>query len=147
MPMRKIVWIVVALLVVAAGLAAWVRTTGVPAERHRLSGEMPGIGDHPEAGGFTAVRRAADPAAALARLERAILATPRTERLAGRAEAGEASFVTRSAFWGFPDVTNIRAGADRVETRGHLVLGRSDMGVNRRRVEGWLAAAGLAGAS
>lgn len=145
--MSKLLWGAAAFALIVGGPMVWVRSVSVPPERHRLSGEMPRIGDHPEEGGFTAVRRADVPSAALERLEAAILDTPRTGRLAGRAAEGEASFVTRSAFWGFPDVTNIRAGEGRVEIRGHLVIGKGDLGVNRRRVEGWLEEAGLAGAS
>ncbi len=141
--MRKVVLGVTAGLVVVAGLMAWTRSIGVPVDRYRLSGAIPAVGDHPEEGGFTAVRRVEDPAAALERLIAEIEATPRTGKLAGGAEAGEASFVTRSLVWGFPDVTNVRAGGDRIEIRGHLVVGRGDLGVNRRRIEGWLDRAGL----
>ncbi len=141
--MGKVFWGLAAGLVVVAGLMVWTRNIGVPEDRYRLSGPIPALGDHPEEGGFTAVRKVADAAAPLRRLIAEIEATPRTGKLAGSAEAGEASFVTRSLVWGFPDVTNVRAGADRVEIRGHLVIGKGDLGVNRRRIEGWLDRAGL----
>jgi hypothetical protein len=145
--MPKLLWGAVALVLIVVGIMAWARSVNIPPDRHRLAGPIPEVGDHPEQGGFGAVRLADDPLSALTRLEAAILASPRTERLAGRAANGEASFVTRSAFWGFPDVTNIRSGEDRIEIRGHLVLGRGDLGVNRRRIGEWLHQTGLADAS
>jgi len=78
-----------------------------------------------------------------AQLEAIILATPRTERISGALEDGSATYVTRSAVWGFPDIASVKI----VETQGGSALrifsrlryGVMDMGVNRARVEGWLS--------
>lgn len=129
----------IVLAVVTAGLMIWVRSVSVPAEIHHAAGEMPAEGDHPREGGFTAVRGVADPRAALRDLVGRIERTPRTSRLAGSIAEGHASFVTRSRIWGFPDVTNVWIDDDRLAIRGNLVIGRGDLGVNRRRIEGWLA--------
>jgi uncharacterized protein (DUF1499 family) len=70
---------------------------------------------------------------------------PRTFRLAVARTGMAGSWVARSAVWNFPDVI-----AARVAPRGpedstlalysHSLYGRSDLGVNRRRLDAWLAA-------
>lgn len=81
------------------------------------------------------------PDQAAARLEAVALATPRTERLAG--QGAHVTYITRSRFWGFPDYTSVKIAA--VPTGSALVIfararfGSSDLGVNRKRVEGWIA--------
>jgi len=70
---------------------------------------------------------------------------PRTFRLAVDRTDMAGSWVARSAVWNFPDVI-----AARVAPRGpedstlalysHSLYGRSDLGVNRRRLDAWLAA-------
>lgn len=70
----------------------------------------------------------------------------RTEVVAGSVEEGMITYVQRSAVFGFPDYVTVKA----VETEGGAALiiwsrsryGYSDMGVNRKRVEGWLAQIG-----
>ncbi len=127
------------LAVAATGLVTWVRSLSVPPEAHHVAGEMPAVGDHPRTGGFTTVRRVAEPQAALRDLVARIERTPRTTPLAGSVAEGHASFVTRSRVWGFPDVTNVWTRGDLLAIRGSLVIGRGDLGVNRRRIERWLA--------
>lgn len=84
-----------------------------------------------------------EPEAVLARLDRIALATPRTVRLAGSPEEGRITWVTRSAFFGFPDYTTAEARTDgpvtvlRVWAR--LRYGRRDFGVNAARLRDWLA--------
>jgi uncharacterized protein (DUF1499 family) len=73
------------------------------------------------------------------------LGQPRTTRLAGGPPALEATYVQRSLLWGFPDYVSVRA-IDLGEGRATLAVysrsrfGYGDMGVNRARVEAWLAA-------
>ncbi|MBP0481024.1 DUF1499 domain-containing protein [Sagittula salina] len=74
------------------------------------------------------------------RLNGIILATPRTELLAGNVEDGFATFVTRSLWMGFPDYTTVRESDGVLEIWGRQRFGTSDMGVNRARVDGWLDA-------
>lgn len=83
-----------------------------------------------------------------ARLKEVIEATPRTTLLAGwlTTEAPQriynASYVTRSAIWGFPDVTSVRVERTNSGTivlmHGRLVYGKHDLGVNEGRIRGWL---------
>jgi uncharacterized protein (DUF1499 family) len=86
---------------------------------------------------------AADPAAVLAALDAVAMATPRTTRLAGSAEEGRITWVTRSRLMGFPDYTTATAIAGPAGT-GLVIFARqrfgsSDLGVNRARVEDWVA--------
>lgn len=132
-----------ALLLAVLAAALWVRLAPLPPERfHKMSAETR-TGDHPAPGGFEAVRQVPDPQARLAELDRIITAHPRTARLEGSPDEGLLTYVTRSALWGFPDITNLWVEGDRVHLRGHLVFGRSDLGVNAARIQGWLARAGL----
>jgi len=81
------------------------------------------------------------PDQAAARLEAIALATPRTRRLAG--QGVHVTYITRSPFWGFPDYTSVRITAtptgSAVVMFARARFGTSDMGVNRRRVEDWIA--------
>ena len=83
------------------------------------------------------------PGALAARLEAIILATPRTERLSGKLEDGFASYVTRSALWGFPDIATVKiketSAGSEIILISRLRFGSYDLGVNRARVEAWLA--------
>ena len=80
-------------------------------------------------------------AALLRRLEKVALATPRTYLLAGRVNEGRLTFVTRSAFWGFPDYTTMVLTDGQITLFGRLRFGRSDLGVNAARIRGWLQSA------
>ena len=55
----------------------------------------------------------------------------------------QAACVARSAFWNFPDVVQVAAVPDGAGSRpviySRSLYGRYDFGVNRRRVEAWLA--------
>lgn len=88
---------------------------------------------------FGAVRPVqGDPQAALGALADIVMATPRTRAFAGSVDEGHVSFVTRSLIFGFPDVTNIWLAPDGLHIHGGAVYGRSDLGVNRARLTGWL---------
>ena len=81
----------------------------------------------------------------LARMVDAVaLAEPRTVRIAGRPEDGWTTYVQRSALMGFPDAISVKVVPDgagaRLSIWSRSRFGKGDMGVNRRRVERWLAA-------
>lgn len=86
------------------------------------------------------------PAPALAaELDRVALAEPRTVRLAGGPEALWTTYVQRSRWLGFPDYVSVRAiplgdGSATLAIYSRARYGHSDFGVNRARVERWLAA-------
>lgn len=84
------------------------------------------------------------PAEALAALDAVALAEPRTTRLAGSAEEGRITWISRSRLWGFPDYTTAAAVAEGEGTwlvlHGRLRFGGSDLGVNAARITRWLDA-------
>lgn len=73
--------------------------------------------------------------------------TPRTTVLAGTAQDGRVSYVTRTRFWGFPDTTTLAvrdvAGETEVAILARARFGSNDLDVNAKRVAAWRAAAGL----
>ncbi len=110
--------------------------------------ERPGFPGHflvrPEDGDSTGPVFAEDPAAVLAAFDAVALSTPRTQRLVGAVADGHVTYLSRSALWGFPDYISVRAvpaeGGTRLLIFSRLRFGSSDLGVNRARVEQWLAA-------
>lgn len=130
----------IATALAALGVAIWVRSMNIPVARYHDRFEVPQE-DRQTQEGFVAVRQTDD--AGFAQLVEVIATSPRTTSLAGRVEDGHVSFVTRTRVMGFPDVTNVLRTERGLAIRGHLVVGKGDMGVNRRRIEGWLDEAGL----
>ncbi|MCF6443453.1 DUF1499 domain-containing protein [Nereida sp. MMG025] len=127
-------WILTGLAVAVVATMIYVRVTPVNTDRAPKPQNM-AAGDYPVAGGFYAVRdKAADKRDALIDV---IENTPRTRKLS------DGIYVTRSALWGFPDVTRVWTHDDTLHVSGHLVYGRSDLGVNRKRIEDWLQQAGV----
>jgi len=74
----------------------------------------------------------------LAALDAIIRDTPRTQVLAGSVSEGMITYVTRSRVFGFPDYTTVRQDGDMLEIHGRLRFGKSDLGVNAARIDGWL---------
>lgn len=108
------------------------------AKWHRLP-NVTEPGDVSEADGFLTVRRITRPAAdVLSAVEQRALATARTKLLRGSVEAGMMTFQTRSAVLGFPDHTTVAVQGDLLVIHGRLRFGKSDLGVNRARIAGWL---------
>jgi len=89
------------------------------------------------------------PSGLLARLDAIIRANPRTRAIAGSVEAGRITYRTRSRVFGFPDFATVtvteEGGRAFPVILSRLRFGRSDLGVNRARVEGWLAELGAGG--
>ena len=81
----------------------------------------------------------------LAVLDRIIRDTPRTQVLAGSVQQGMVTYVTRSRVFGFPDYTTVRQDGEMLEIYARLRFGRSDLGVNADRVDGWLGRLAEAG--
>lgn len=136
--MRIVFYLILVALFVAA--QAYIRLAPLPApEPGERWGTYPQWEGDP--GGFGLTLQAT-PAQAAA-LDAAIRATPRTRLLGGSLAEGQLRYVTRSLVWGFPDITELTVRPEEISISGHLVFGRSDFGVNQRRIEGWLAVAGL----
>ena len=84
------------------------------------------------------------PRALLARFDAIARAQPRTQVVAGDPGSLMITYVQRSRVFGFPDYLTVKAVATEGGT-GLIVwsrarYGRGDFGVNRARVEAWLAA-------
>lgn len=83
------------------------------------------------------------PEALLAKVDAIAMATPRTQRLAGSVAEGRITFITRSRGFGFPDYTSVKTY--RGKTGAGIAIfarqrfGREDLGVNKARVDDWLA--------
>ena len=95
------------------------------------TGQAPG--DYPSEGGFRVVRSVEDASAFTRKFEQAILAEPRTRKL-GQVQ-GQDIYISRTALWGFPDYTTLAIQDGRAEIYARLRFGKSDMGVNRARLE------------
>ena len=132
------------ILIVVVTALAYVRLApSDPARWHRGTGK-PELGETLRKGSFT-WREAVegDGTARLEQVDRVILATPRTTRLTGSVQEGQITYVTRSQVVGFPDYTTVGIygdGSKYLEIFGRLRFGRSDLGVNAKRIKGWLAA-------
>lgn len=123
------------LLVGVVAFGAWVRLA--PSDPARWNRMPETVADKDfEAGAMRVVEAGPD---GLARLDRIARGWPRTRVLAGSVDAGMITYVTRTAVWGFPDYTTVRQVGGRLELYARLRFGRGDMGVNRARLEAWLA--------
>jgi hypothetical protein len=134
---KVVIWLGVLILLVAANFAAWVRFAPSDPARWHVAPEV--TGDEDLTGGVKRRVAGAGPEA-LRRFDAIARATPRTQVLAGSVAEGMVTYVTRSALWGFPDYTTVAQEGDYLMIHGRLRFGTSDMGVNRARVDRWIAA-------
>ena len=125
-------------IVIAAAvlLALYVRFAPSDAGRFHVSGAVQSDADLE--GGVKRIL----PGVTLAELDQIAQQTPRTKVLAGSVDDGMITYVTRSRLIGFPDYTTVEAKDGMVTVYARLRFGRSDLGVNRRRVKGWIKALG-----
>lgn len=98
----------------------------------------------PESGRASPVY-AATPAELMAAFEAHALAQPDTIRLAGGAEDGFVTFVQRTPLVKYPDYISVRAvsvgeGQSALVILSRSRFGKSDMGVNKARIDSWLQA-------
>ena len=80
-----------------------------------------------------------------ARVRRVALGEARVKLLAEDSALRQLELEARTLFWRFPDRITIRSldlpgGGSSLAVFGRAVYGRSDLGVNRRRIERWLSA-------
>lgn len=78
------------------------------------------------------------PPGLLSDLHQAMLALPRTKRIAGGVGEGRLTYITRSKWMGFPDYTTIELDGTTIKLYARLRFGKSDLGVNGRRLDGLL---------
>lgn len=130
---KMVLWLLVAIVVLLAG---YIRLA--PSDPARWHVPVVAEGDRDLPGGVIRVVQAGSDG--LARLDAIARAAPRTTVLAGTVDQGMVTYVTRSKVIGFPDYTTVQQDGDTLRIFGRLRFGRKDFGVNRTRVEGWLAA-------
>ena len=139
--MRWTVLILGGLALATLAFGAWVRLA--PSDPARWHGD-PAQGAAGDNSHVARVVLPMPPAEALAALDAAAMAEPRTRRLAGSVEEGRITYVSRSRIWGFPDYTTVAAVPDgegaALVIHARARFGQSDLGVNAARVGRWLAA-------
>lgn len=131
-------WIV---LIVGIGLLAYVRLASSDPGVWHAASRVTDLGEKAFPGGY--VWREAvegDGTAQLQALDDAAMATPRTVRLAGSVAERQITYVTRSKWMGFPDYTTVGIYDGVLEINARLRFGKSDLGVNAKRVKGWRGA-------
>ncbi len=128
--------IAIAFVVLAAvAILGYVRLAPSDPERWHLAVE--GTGDADFASG--ALRVVQGDQELLAKADEYMRALPRTTVLAGSAAEGRITYVTRSAVIGFPDYTTLEFEDGTLKMLARLRFGSSDLGVNRKRLEGVLS--------
>ncbi|WP_371224028.1 DUF1499 domain-containing protein [Roseovarius sp. 2305UL8-3] len=139
--MNWLVYFLVAVVLGAIGVAVWARMApSDPAIWHAMPGA---VTDRDMAGGAMRVVGAGEDG--LTRLDQIIRAEPRTQVLAGSADDGMITYIARSRLFGFPDYITTRQNGPQIEIYARLRFGASDLGVNARRLDRWLALLGQGG--
>ena len=128
-----VVWVLV-----GAVVALWVYIRLAPSDPAQWHMPLTATADTDMQGGV--VRIVETGPEGLARLDDIAQATPRTTVLAGSVDEGMITYITRSKVIGFPDYTTVQQDGDTLRIHARLRFGRSDFGVNRDRVDEWLAA-------
>jgi hypothetical protein len=143
--MVKYIIAIVVFLIVLAGV--YVRLAPIDLRAIHVQASHRDPGNYPVTGGFVAVREVNDsPLNMMGAVNRVILKTERTERIAGDIGTTVMTYRTRSMVFGFPDLAAVsfiekgEAGNDKplMIIKSHLIYGISDIGANQRRVLGWL---------
>ncbi|MDA0962759.1 MAG: DUF1499 domain-containing protein [Proteobacteria bacterium] len=127
-----VLWVLLALVVVGVGFIRLAPSD--PSQWH----VVPAVTQDRDLPGG-AMRILTDAEGALALIDAIARATPRTTVLAGSVDEGMITYITRSRIMGFPDYTTVRQEGDTLTVYARLRFGRSDLGVNRARIDGWLA--------
>lgn len=139
-------WLVLTLVV---GFFVYVRLAPSDPGKWHSQASPSGMGEHrSKAGHVWREGASGNGKDQLRTLDRIIMDTPHTTRLAGSVDEKKITYVSRSAVFGFPDYTTIGVydglieDGDQhyLEINGRLRFGVSDMGVNAKRIKGWLAA-------
>jgi len=132
-------WILFGLIVVALAVSAFARLGAIAQDQWHVALDFDDT--QTLAGGYKTVVVVKGPVADVqSRFIEIATQTPRTTILAQTEDL--VSFVTRSVVFGFPDITtaSFEAVEDGVKVRifGRLKIGKSDVGVNKARVQSWV---------
>lgn len=136
------------LLVAVIGMLAYIRLAPSDPERWHVD---PLTAADPGEGGVRlappdAPVLATTPETLMELFDTVAMAEPRVTRLAGSVAEGHATYLARSLVMGFPDYISVRAlpaeGGATLAVVSRLRFGQSDMGVNRARLDRWMAELG-----
>jgi len=133
MKVKRMMTFLTVVLIAFMALQLMIRIAPSKPENWVISETGQAPGDYPSDGGFRVVRSVEDASAFTQKFEQAMLAEPGTQKL-GQMQ-GQDIYISRSAFWGFPDYTTLVTDDERAEIYARLRFGKSDMGVNRARLE------------
>ena len=148
---RVMIWVTVGIAALALGAAVYVRAAPSDPEVWHvdpLTVEPPAFPGYylvrPSGGSTTGPSFDMAPQRLLAEFDRVAMRAPRTEVLAGSVEDGHITYLVRSAVVGYPDYVSVKAvsdrdGGSRLAVFSRLRFGRADLGVNRDRIERWMA--------
>jgi hypothetical protein len=132
---------ILALLVL--GLATYIRVAPHQLDHAHDAPHPRGPGDYAFPTGHEAVRAiSTSEREAFERAHALVIATPRTTVLRGAGEDLGVTHVTRSQIWGMPDYTSVyvlSGDPSLLVFRATSRFGPTDFGVNRRRIEAWVA--------
>lgn len=142
-------WIVYFVLAIVIGLMAFVRFSPTDVSSYHKPSFPATPGDR-DFGFFYHVSReiTTTPEGLLRAIDTIALDTPRTRQFAGSIEEGMITYETRSLIFGFPDYTVVSVGSVNadlgpvVQLVGRQRFGISDLGVNKARLEDWIAQLG-----
>lgn len=126
------VWIIV--IAIVGGMAYIRLSPNDPAKWHV---DVPEFADKTFAGG--AIRVVQGDEADLSRLHDIIVASGAT-LIAGSLDRGHMTYICRSAVMGFPDFVTVQLKGGQIAIYSRLRFGKSDLGVNARRIDGWVRA-------
>ena len=129
--MKYVMYVVVVACVLLLGLVAFVRLA--PTDPAVWHAPIPETNSQNMTGGAIRVTQA--DANAFARVNAAMQALPRTRIIAGSIAEGRVTYETRTKWIGFPDYTTIELRDGLLKMHARLRFGKSDLGVNRERLE------------
>ena len=137
--MKKVLYLLVVLGILLAGILVWVRVA--PSDPARWHVDPVTVAD-PATPNWAriALGEIAAPAGTLApRIEAALAGEERMSRLAGSLADGWATYIQRSRLMGYPDYVSIRIapageGQETLAVLSRSRFGQSDLGVNAARL-------------
>lgn len=133
--MKKTSLITAGLVLAFAGASAFVRfAPSNPSDWHVLPPDL-SEGDFSN----SAVRILDGDKELFEKLHGVILATDNTTVLAGSVGEGMITYISRSTVMGFPDYTTIQLSNNLITAYARARYGLSDLGVNAKRLNAWLA--------
>lgn len=142
-------WGAIALAAAVVAGMAYIRLSPNPPARWNvdpMTAGRPGMSNgyllRPEGGDAAAPVYHETAAQLAARIDQVARGWPRTQLLAGSVASGRMTYITRSRLMGYPDFTSIHVlktpGGATFAAFARSRFGKSDFGVNKARLQGWL---------